>query len=184
MHLWNRWRLVVDIVKNTPARRPSKEHRSSLRPGIIRNLSKPVGRRIERVDVPMHEHEQPVAAACDPEEPAVDIGGFHAAGLDCHEISPRIGPLATAPLHGVAAVEGLFGLGPVPAVRKALERPTGRLATSSGSRSTRPSPLCRSPLLANSAYQRISSTWKAALSRTVTRSAQLERSSRRDSFIQ
>ena len=88
-----------------------------------------------------------------------------------------IEPVARLAGYGVAAVEpGLFGLGPVPAVRKALDRVGWTLPTSNASRSMKPSPPCRSLLSANSACRRISSMSKAAPSRTAIRSALREQS--------
>jgi acetyl-CoA C-acetyltransferase len=53
-------------------------------------------------------------------------------------------PMARLVAYGVAAVEpGMFGLGPVPAVRKALERAGGSSGMWSASRSTKPLPRCR-----------------------------------------
>ena len=86
--------------------------------------------------------------------------------------SVGIAPSARLVAYGVAAVEpGLFGLGPVPAVRQALERAGWRLGESSASRSTRPSPPCRWRSRRSSACPRTSSTSRAAPSRMATRSA-------------
>ena len=57
---------------------------------------------------------------------------------------PAVEPMARLVAYGVAAVEpGMFGLGPVPAVRKALERAGWSSGMWSASRSTRPLPRCR-----------------------------------------
>ncbi len=80
-------------------------------------------------------------------------------------------PLARLVSYGVAAVEpGMFGIGPVPAVRQALERARWNLSDVERVESTRRSRPCRSPSCASSACRRTSSMSMAARSRMVIRS--------------
>ena len=80
-------------------------------------------------------------------------------------------PLARLVSYGVAAVEpGMFGIGPVPAVRQALERARWNLSDVERVESTRRSRPCRSPSCASSACRRTSPMSMAARSRMVIRS--------------
>ena len=82
-------------------------------------------------------------------------------------------PMARLVAYGIGAVEpGMFGLGPGArrAARRSIAR-AGKPQISSASRSTRPSRPSRSRSRRTSVWPRTSSTWKAAPSRTVTRSA-------------
>jgi acetyl-CoA C-acetyltransferase len=86
-------------------------------------------------------------------------------------------PLARLVSFGVAAVEpGMFGLGPVPAVRKALDRAGWSTGDVDRYEITKPSPRCRWRSRASCRWPKTRSMSTAARSRTATRLAPLVRS--------
>ena len=96
-----------------------------------------------------------------------------------------LAPMARLVAYGVGAVEpGMFGLGPVPAVRQASTVRVGKPETSSGLRSMRPLPRLQSQSPRTSVCPKMSLTSKVARSLTVTRLARPGRCSRRASYIQ